>query len=192
MTKEEFNKLAVLKQLEYINSLLVEGKSLRNIGLELNMSKSTFRARFFNIGYIRNEDTNQYCYDNTVAIQSPQKAHKAVVEPITEHDTKVLQKYDCKEKSQKYDKDILELINKKTEILEMLKHYKNSALVIKKSQINISSLPQEMQKDIINKSIKVYNPIYKCFDDICNRYGSIKKQDMISLALYEFCDKYKK
>jgi len=190
MTKEEFNNLEVLKQLDYINSLLEKGKSLRSMGEDLEMSKSTFRSRFLKIGYNLNKDTNQYCNDNTVVIQSqakiiktPQVHTKPVVEPIKEYNTKVLQKY---------EKDIIELISRKNDILEMLKNYNNNTPIDDITELNINSLPKDLQKNIINKSIKIYNPIYKLFDEICSQYGSIKKQDIVSLALLEFYNKYKK
>ena len=64
MTKEEFNKLEVLEQLEFINNLLAEGKSLRIISGSLSMSKTTFRDRFIKIGYIYDANTIQYEKDN--------------------------------------------------------------------------------------------------------------------------------
>jgi hypothetical protein len=64
MTKEEFNKLEVLEQLEFINDLLAEGKSLRVISGSLGMSKTTFRDRFIKIGYIYDANTIQYEKDN--------------------------------------------------------------------------------------------------------------------------------
>ena len=190
MTKEEFNNLEVLKQLDYINGLLEKGKSLRSMGEDLEMSKSTFRSRFLKIGYTLNKEKNQYCNDNTVVVQLPSKIIKTpqvhtehVVDPIKEHNTKVLQKY---------EKDINELITRKSDILEMLKNYKNNIPIDEIPELNINFLPKDLQKNITNKSIKIYNPIYKLFDEICNQYGSIKKQDIISLALLEFYNKYKK
>jgi len=191
MTKEEFNNLEVLKQLDYINSLLEKGKSLRSMGEDLEMSKSTFRSRFLKIGYALNKDKNQYCNDNSLVIQSqpskiiktPQVHTKAIVEPIKDYNTKALQKY---------EKDIIELISRKNDILEMLKNYKNNTPIDDIPELNINSLPKDLQKNITNKSIKIYNPIYKLFDEICSQYGSFKKQDIISLALLEFYNKYKK
>ena len=49
----------------------------------------------------------------------------------------------------------------------------------------------EVKKDIINKSIKIYEPVYKLFDEVCKSYPSYKKQDLISIALLEFCNKHK-
>lgn len=74
----------------------------------------------------------------------------------------------------------------------MLKNYKNNIPIDDIPELNINFLPKDLQKNITNKSIKIYNPIYKLFDEICCQYGSFKKQDIISLALLEFYNKYKK
>ena len=50
----------------------------------------------------------------------------------------------------------------------------------------------EVKMDIINKSIKIYGPVYKLFDEVCKSYPSYKKQDLISIALLEFCNRHKK
>ena len=50
----------------------------------------------------------------------------------------------------------------------------------------------EVKKDMINKSIRIYEPVYKLFEEICRSYPSYKKQDLISIALLEFCNRHKK
>ena len=50
----------------------------------------------------------------------------------------------------------------------------------------------EVKKNIINKSIQIYEPVYKLFDEVCKSYPSYKKQDLISIALLEFCNRHKK
>ena len=189
MTKEEFNELEVIKQLEYVNNELTENKSLRDISSDLKMSKTTFRDRFVKIGYVYNADTKQYYKDNTIVIQlhqniikEPQKAQERVKKPIEESKTEELQKY---------DDDIKELVNYKDDILAMLKNYKSNTNVIEVVTLDINSIPNEMQKDIATKSIKVYEPVYKEFDKVCKSYSSYKKQDLVSIALNEFCNKYK-
>ncbi|MBU3112541.1 DNA-binding protein [Clostridium lacusfryxellense] len=189
MTKEEFNNLNVLEQLGYINDLLEEGKSLRNISSSLGMSKTTFRERFTKIGYLYDANTGQYAKSNTLDIQIhqdntkvPQKSIMSNKGYIREIELKELQKY-------KYD--LIELVNHKDDILEMLENYKNSSNVIA-SQFDIDNLPKDLQKDIINKSVKVYKPVYKLFNELCKSYSGYKKQDLVSVALLEFYNKYKK
>ena len=199
MDKIEFNELEILKQLEYVNNELLKGGSLRNISKSLSMSKTTIRDRAMKIGYIYNKELGQYTQDNTMGIQlhqnitkEPHKAQERATTTVKEGNTKELQKYSNTKELQKYNSDILELIENKNELLEMLKKYKNNTNIIEVPQLDINSLPEELQKDIANKSIKIYEPVYKKFNEVCNQYGSIKKQDLISLALYEFINRYSK
>ena len=45
-TREEFDSLNVVDQIEYINDLTKDGLSLTNISKELSISRSTFTNRF--------------------------------------------------------------------------------------------------------------------------------------------------
>ena len=50
----------------------------------------------------------------------------------------------------------------------------------------------QVKRNIIHKSVKIYEPVYKLFDEVCKSYPSYKKQDLISIALLEFCNGHKK
>ncbi|MCR3761741.1 hypothetical protein KYB31_22470 [Clostridium felsineum] len=90
--------------------------------------------------------------------------------------------------------DLLELIKNKDDILKIIDDYKKNInnRIIDVPELNINDIPPEMQKNINTRSLKIYDPIYKLFSKLCNKYSSIKKQDLISLALLEFYNKYKK
>ncbi|MCB2308877.1 DNA-binding protein [Clostridium estertheticum] len=199
MDRIEFDKLGVLEQIEYINNKITEGNTITEICKEILIGRTTVRDRFIKEGYVYNKELGQYYKDNTLGVQIhenitkvPQRGRNQVAEGIKNDNTKELQKYESTKELQKYNTDILELINNKTELLEMLKDYKSNTKIIDMPQLNISSLPEEMQTDIINKSIKIYGPVSKLFDKVCDGYVGYKKQDLISLALYEFCCRYKK
>ena len=156
MDKAEFNKLEVLEQINYINSESIKGESLRNIADNLGMSKTTFRDRALKIGYVYNANTSQYNKDNTIIIEPhqsiikvPHKVRERVITTIEKGNTKELQKYDNTIELQKYASDILELINYKDELLEMLNNYKSNTKVMEVSQLDINSLPSEMKQTII-------------------------------------------
>lgn len=190
MNKQEFNNLDVLEQLEYVNSELITGKSLRGISEILTISKTTIRDRLIKIGYVYNKELRQYTNDKTIEVKDITSNTKALQKGI-KRDIEVIEKSNTRE-LQKYDNDLLELINNKDDILVMLEHYKRNMNIIEIPQLDINNIPQEMQKDIIIKSIRVYEPIYKLFDEVSNQYASIKKQDLLSMALLEFYNKYKK
>jgi len=93
-------------------------------------------------------------------------------------------------------KDLIELINLKPDLIDMLQDYKSNEKIIHTENDNIISILNidipELQGDLINKSIKVYDNIARQFDKVCSQYSSIKRQDLYSLALLEFIEKYKK
>jgi hypothetical protein len=189
MDRAEFDKLEVLEQIKVVNEALAKAESLRSISKSLSMSKTTLRDRFIKLGYKFNADIRKYIKDNNNReVQSYQsntkvspRANKQDIKPIDDGITKELQQY---------KNDLLELINAKAELMQMLKYHQSNTNVIDIPQIDINSIPQDLQKDIVLKSIKVYEPIFDRFNDICNKNKSIKKQDLLSLALYEFTQKY--
>ena len=87
------------------------------------------------------------------------------------------------------DDDIKKLIKHKDILLEMAVDYKNNKTATD-TEININDIPAELKAGVVIKSIKVYTDISNDFEKICNRYKGIKKQDLYSLALMEFTEKY--
>ena len=189
MQRIEFDKLEIIEQLNYINKELKTGM-LSVICKNIGVGRSTMADRSKKVGYTYNQETRQYHVSNANVIQSHQNITKVSQESV-KRDIAPIEDGITKE-MQKYRDDLIELVNYKSDIIEMLKYHKNNINVINIDMLDINSLPMELQKDIINKSIKVYEPVYKLFDEICSQYPSYKKQDMLSLMIYEFYNKYKK
>ena len=82
MRKEEFNKLNLKEQIEYINKKL-ENKTLTNLCEEIKISRSTIRERFLKQGYIFDKSKNKYIYSE--ANNEPEKKN------INANNTKVLE-----------------------------------------------------------------------------------------------------
>ena len=83
MMKEEFNKLKVKDQVEYINKKL-ESKTLTEICKEIKISRSTVRDRFLKQGYMFDKNNNKYGYHSELN-------NKTVNENKCKNDTKVLE-----------------------------------------------------------------------------------------------------
>ena len=62
MGKEEFNKLKVKDQVEYINKKL-ESKALTNVCKEIQISRSTARERFLKLGYLFDKN-NMFSFES--------------------------------------------------------------------------------------------------------------------------------
>ncbi|WP_461207831.1 DNA-binding protein [Clostridium sp. DL1XJH146] len=188
MNRKQFDELEYIDQVAYVNSELLKGETLRNISESLSMSKTTIRDRFKKIDYRYNKDSRQYVKSNTL-VEQPYKSITKVLPKDKSIDKEPLKEGVTKE-VQKYEDDILELVKYKRDILEMLKNYKGNTLEI--PQINVNDLPGELKDTITNKSFKMYEGIYQLFNEVCSQYQGIKKQDLISLAILEFCNKYNK
>ena len=59
MNKEEFNKLGVKDQIDFIN-IELEKKSLTKISEEMKVSRKTLRNRFDKVGYVYDKQSNKY------------------------------------------------------------------------------------------------------------------------------------
>ncbi|BDR82584.1 DNA-binding protein [Clostridium tetani] len=167
MNKKEFNRLNILEQVEYINNSLIDGSTVTKVCRDIGIARSTVGGRFKKEGYYFNNILNRYELENNILVLPSQKDNTI-------------------------NEDLLELIDMKPDLIELIKFYKKNEVAIDMEELNINNIPEELKDNIKNRSIKVYDAIYKLFDELCNSYSSIKKQDLLSLALYEFIEKYKK
>jgi len=211
MTKEEFNKLEVLDQLKYINSLLKEGQTLRKISSNLKMSKTTYRDRFAKIDYSYNAQLKQYSKDRSVDDQSRLKNNE--VELITsnrvvEGNAEVIQDNNKSIKKTIIDKgnnnkteqelksallEIRELLEMKDQLKEVIQQYNKD-----KKKINVQ-VQQELKVDkekfngeLKTRLIKVYGNVNEAWIKFYKSNSQFKMQDLYSVALEEFIEKYSK
>lgn len=88
--------------------------------------------------------------------------------------------------------EVQEFSNIKTEINEMLKWYRNQKNII---DIEIPIIKVDSQKfkneQAITRGVKLYLSAFNTFKDFCLENGQYKMQDLISMALIEYADKYK-
>jgi uncharacterized protein YerC len=191
LNRVDFDNMQVLDQIEHINNKIAEGNTITKICEAIGIGRTTIRDRFIKENYIFDKIKNAYNKSDDksmIKVINEKVPHKSNT-IVTIKDNKDLQSMDD---FNNIKTDLLELIQNKDDLMKMLKDYKNHTNVIDVPQMDINTLPGEMQKDIMTKSLKVYEPIYKLFDDLCSQYNSVKKQDLVSLALYEFYNKYKK
>ena len=89
MGKDDFNKLNLKDQVEFINKNL-GSKTLTEISKEIKISRSTIRERFLKQGYIFNKSQNKYiysseankCNNNTNVLEEKIKALESKIEAI--------------------------------------------------------------------------------------------------------------
>lgn len=64
MTKDDFNKLSNLDQIDYINNKLLSGITLTKLCKDIGIARSTVGTRASKLGYIFDKDLNQYVLEN--------------------------------------------------------------------------------------------------------------------------------
>ncbi|MBU3173320.1 hypothetical protein [Clostridium estertheticum] len=133
MDKEEFNKIDLEKQLEYVNKQLKNGESLRNIGKNIRVDPKTIRTRFSGIGYELDKESKQYI-KNILSDSRPGKIESEYKQ------TKVL------ENNLKINKTIPDLLN----------NIDNKEKLIDKHEENIHIVPADKKADDIAAKIKNY------------------------------------
>lgn len=130
MGKEEFNKLKVKDQVEYINKKL-ENKTLTEVCKEIQISRSTVRERFLKQGYLFDKSNNKYK-------SSSETNNKAQKENKCKNNTKVLE-------------EKIQALESKIEAIENKLNNNYSGIDIKKFEGKTVSrcyrLYEEVQKD---------------------------------------------
>ena len=136
MNKEQFKNLDILAQIEYVNNILKEGKTLTAFSEEVEISRKTISKNFSKFGYKYSQSKKQYILANTDVQAGGRKKYYS---NITESNIKSTPK---KESS-------IPVINNITTNLEISNHQKNS-LRIKA----ILDGQNEYYKDITDSNIE--------------------------------------
>lgn len=187
MDRVEFDKLGLKDQVSYINDKLLAGVSLTKECEKIGIDRTTIRKRFLKDQWSFDKASNQYIKlddkSSTKVLQKKPPEKAALLNPSA---LKSLNDFE------KVKADLFELLQNKEEILDMIKNYKSNTNIIEIPELNINIMPDELKDIVHTRSLKIYDGIYNIFDKLSDMYPSIKKQDLTSLALYEFYLKYKK
>lgn len=198
MNRIEFDNMDLLEQVNYINAQLSLGSTLTKICEGIGIGRATVRDRFIKADYTFDKAKNQYL--KSIDDKSNIKVvHKVLNQVSLKKPVEYKSNTIVKSKESQYLKefysikdDLLELVKNKDDLLNIIREYKSNTKIIEIPELNINDIPSKLRKDINTRSLKIYDPIYNLFNELCDEYPSIKKQDLISLALLEFFNKYKK
>ena len=199
MDKNEFNKLTIEEQINIINSMIKEYGSATKAIEALGYNESTIRRRFKNRGYAMNDTKTEYVLINTKVYAN--NKNNSITLDITKSNIKPDINDKSKENSKviseinSITKEIQEFKSLKEDILDMLTWYKSREnerniidVEIPTIKIDTEKLGKQQAKA---KGIKLYSCVFDEFKKFCNQHKEYKMQDLISMALLEYIDKYK-
>ncbi|MGL5754730.1 MAG: hypothetical protein ACRCYC_05340 [Paraclostridium sp.] len=66
MTKDEFNKLDIIRQIDYLNTQLKKGTSLTILCKNIGIARSTVGGRVKKQGYVFDKEINQYTLEKSI------------------------------------------------------------------------------------------------------------------------------
>ncbi len=156
MNKEQFKNLDILAQIEYVNNILKEGKTLTAFSEEVEISRKTISKNFGKAGYKYSQSKKQYILENTDVQAGEQKEYYS---NITESNIK----------STPEKESNIPVINNITTNLEISNHQKNSLIYLMDNVDRIKAI------------LDGQNEYYKDITD-----GNIEKKEDIVRDIYNF------
>ena len=144
MNKEQFKNLDILAQIEYVNNILKEGKTLTAFSEEVEISRKTISKNFGKAGYKYSQSKKQYIINNTDVQAGEQKKYYS---NITESNIKSTLKKESN----------IPVINNITTNLEISNNQKNSLIYLMDNVDRIKAIldgQNEYYKDITDSNIE--------------------------------------
>lgn len=198
ITRDKFYELDIYNKIDEINKLLKEGYSLTSLSKELAISRKTITRWFAEVGYTYNKEFNAYVEDNDRAseILNREKIHNSSKSnKLREYNsnTNVFANAQVKDNFiwMMNNFDVLQEI-----ITERIQSdYKpNTNEIIEVKNVGfVIDLPQVEGKDnAYQTTIRLNKKIWEEFNELYKeKYSTLNKYDVISVAFQEFIKKYK-
>lgn len=191
MTKDQFNKLEKLEQVQYINDKLREGYSLTKISKELGIGRSTITDRFKKINYTYSKENNSYIYNDSVTdVESVVRSVKAKEDiTINEIDDKFNNDSVTDVtliNDQVVQSNLINLSNEYQTLIEMIELYKkNSNILSTQIVIDLET------SDNTLTTLRVNTDVLRQFNQFVEENKQYKKVDLVSMALKEYMSNHK-
>ena len=197
MTKEDFNKLDIIEQINYINEKLIEGNTLTNVCKSIGIGRSTIRDRFEKTGYKYNSEIKQY--QSYVEIVEHESSNDVV---RTENENKQILETQSSNfinnlvvgTDNRYNyEDLIKVIENYNDLNNKMDQVyswyisQNSNDVVEANKFAI----KEFKGDTVARSFKLYDSVQKEFMKFCKKNNKYKVQDILSTLLFEAMEKYK-
>lgn len=182
----DINTMSIEQLVEYVNQELSKGRTMVDIETnDFKVNERVIAKRLTRRGYKRVENefkqgiTNVIQKDNKAKVIQKQESSK-VIAPI---ENKIIQKAN---KSITDDK-LIELVELIEPIKEMLEEYNRNKNII---DINTVELRPKAIKEVKQKLFKVDTNVLEQWEEFVLKHKEFKVQQLISLALEEFIQKY--
>lgn len=135
----------------------------------------------------------EYKSNTNILIGSENTQNKPVIAPEYKSNINILMDNDTKNKlmdiATNYD-GLQKVLQLSSGIEEMLNWYNNQKNVIDPVELKVDA--NRLTGEVKTTTVRLYNDVWKQFGEFMSSYKEYKSMDLISMALLEFMDKYKK
>lgn len=190
MTREEFNNLDIMEQIEFINSELSTHKTITKVCKVNDLRRQTIADNFKKYGYQFNDNEKQYTKDSNVATIATSVV-KTNIKPIET----IKKTTNTNTKDNKYKTLETEIEGLKwqiKDILDQLEKINNTTMATSVATPATSAIDNIDNKETTPRHFRIYTDISKDLTDFMNKNKQYKTQDIISSAIKEYLDKYNK
>lgn len=186
MTKEEFLELNIDKKIDYINKKIRDGKTVTLIREDIGIGDKSLRKIIKENGYKYSQKEKIYYKENANVLQKNSINIKENLSEDYKDTTNVLQNY---------KDDLLAIVQAKEEIFEVINAYKDNLYykditnvieVVASNEIQIKDFDSEAK----GTSFRVYGETLTKWKEFCNKHKKYNNQDLVSMALEEYIEKY--
>ena len=180
----DIKALSVEQLVEYVNKELLNGRSMVDIETnDFGVNDRVIVKRLTRRGYKR--VGNEFTKDITKVIQKDNKANvKDLKEELVVREKTVIQKHNKRIEEDKLN-ELVELIEP---IKEMLQEYNRSKNIV---DVNLVELKPKAVLEVKQKLFKIDVDVLEQWEELVSKHKEYKVQQLISLALEEFIQKYK-
>lgn len=181
MNKDQFNNLDFMEKIEYLNNKLKEGQTVIRIREDIGIGEKALQREIKANGYKYNNKERQYMPTTEATTKSTTEILPTIV---VDENTIVVPKQ---------QQQILGYLENNFEVLqEFLEKYKSTTKATTETTTNhiVINLVDDKHLNPKPKSIRINEFIYQDWQKFCDT-KHYSKQDLISMALKEYMEKYK-
>ncbi|MGL6105435.1 hypothetical protein [Romboutsia sp.] len=181
MNKDQFNNLDFMEKIEYLNNKLKEGQTVIRIREDIGIGEKSLQREVKANGYRYNNKERQYI----PTTEATTKSTTEVINTIVEGENTIV--------VPKQQQQVLGYLENNFEVLqEFLEKYKSTTRTTTETTTNhiIINLVDDKHLNPKPKSIRINEFIYQDWQEFCDT-KHYSKQDLISMALKEYMEKYK-
>jgi hypothetical protein len=188
VNKEQFNNLDFMEKIEYLNNKLKEGQTVIRIREDIGIGEKSLQREVKANGYRYNSKIKQY----TPTTETTTKSTTEIIPTIVVDETTIVDNENTFVVP-KQQKQILGYLENNFEVLqEFLEKYKSTTRATTETTTNhiVINLVDDKHLNPKPKSIRINEFVYQDWQQFCETQH-YSKQDLISMALKEYMEKYK-